>query len=131
MLIGELAKKSGLSRDTIRYYETRGLLPSPIRRDNQYKEYCEDAVSRLAFIRDMQELGFTLKEASQFIELSETGNATCQNTGPLIQAHLHSIDTKIDKLIEMRERINQSFTACEGNALTDSCTPIAEPLREC
>ncbi|MFP6584109.1 MAG: MerR family transcriptional regulator [Candidatus Hydrogenedentota bacterium] len=128
MLIGELVKNTGLSRDTIRYYETRGLLEEPIRRDNKYKEYTEATIPRLDFIKEMQGLGFTLKETGQFIELFESGNATCQNTGPHLQAHMKRIDEKIDQLVAMRERMQQSFTACEGNSLTDQCSPITIPL---
>lgn len=128
MLIGELAKRANLSRDTIRYYETRGLLPGTSRRDNRYKEYPDDAVRRLTFIKDMQELGFTLRETGELIELFDTGNATCRNTGPHIQQHLQSIDEKIEKLTAMRAHMQETFTACTGNALDDPCTPITETL---
>jgi DNA-binding transcriptional MerR regulator len=128
MLIGELVKSTGLSRDTIRYYETRGLIDEPIRRDNKYKEYSEETVSRLDFIREMQGLGFTLKETAQFIGLFESGMATCENTGPYLQAHMQNIDDKIERLIAIRERLRESFTACNGNGPNDPCSPIVDPL---
>lgn len=128
MLIGELVKNTGLSRDTIRYYETRGLLDEPIRRDNKYKEYSDATIPRLDFIKEMQGLGFTLKETGQLIQLFESGNATCQNTGPHIQAHMKRIDDKIERLVAIRERMQESFIACDGNSLDDQCSPITVPL---
>ena len=68
MLIGELASKTGFSRDTIRYYETLGLIRPDFRRESRYREYSDTAVSTLRFIRNVKNLGFTLSEIKEMIE---------------------------------------------------------------
>ena len=130
MLIGELVDITGFSRDTIRYYETRGLLETPLRRDNKYKEYPKSAVNRLLFVREMQGVGFTLRQIGEFVDLVEAGEANCGNTGPKIQAHMNSIDEKIAQLEAMRARMEELFSSCAGNTLASPCTPIVEPLIE-
>jgi DNA-binding transcriptional MerR regulator len=62
MLIGELEKASGLGRDTIRFYEKRGLITPPLRRDNGYRDYTELTLAELRFVRRARELEFSLDE---------------------------------------------------------------------
>lgn len=65
MLIGELERASGLGRDTIRFYEKRGLITSPLRRDNGYRDYNEQTLAELRFVRRARELEFSLDEISE------------------------------------------------------------------
>lgn len=123
MLIGELAKKANVSRDTVRYYERRGLIDVVQRRENQYKEYADNSPDRLAFIHDMQEMGFTLADTRIFLSLIENGAATCENTAPTIAARLEDIDCKIARLKAMRARMKSAFKKC--SASTNRCSPIA------
>jgi len=75
MLIGELSKKTGFSRDTIRYYEKLGLIKEPARNgaDNNYKNYTETVLKRLLAIRKIKDFGFTLKETHGMLILFEEG----------------------------------------------------------
>lgn len=70
MQIGELARATGVSRSRIRFYEARGILPSPSRRDNGYREYSPATATMLTFIDRGQEMGFTLAELSAAIATS-------------------------------------------------------------
>lgn len=70
MQIGELARVTGVSRSRIRFYEARGILPSPSRRDNGYREYSSATATMLTFIDRGQEMGFTLAELSAAIATS-------------------------------------------------------------
>ncbi|MDR3715349.1 MAG: MerR family transcriptional regulator [Puia sp.] len=73
MLIGELVLKSGLSRDTIRFYEKQGLIKIGCkqRRNNNYKEYSEEVLKRLHTIKRMKNFGFTLNEAAGLLDMIE------------------------------------------------------------
>jgi len=128
MLIGEIVKQTGVTRDAIRHYEAKGLIPKPDRRDNNYKEYAPDTVLRIRFIQTMQHVGFTLRQTRSFAELQENGTATCANTGVHIQEHLAQLDAKITQLTTMRTELKAAFQTCAGNARDDLCMPIAGAL---
>jgi DNA-binding transcriptional MerR regulator len=129
MLIGELVQRAGVTRDTIRYYERRGLIEVTHRRDNRYKEYAANSAERLAFIHDMQDMGFTLSETETFLDLIERDAATCANTGPTIAGRLAAIDEKIARLQAMRARMVAAFDACDSPRRSKRavCAPIADP----
>ena len=126
MLIGELADATGLSRDTIRFYEKEGLLESAGRRDNNYKEYPESAIDQLRFIKALQDRAFTLSEIRELLALSHEGAATCGDVGARIRAKVQQIDTQIEALRAMKERLSTGFECCGGNSAEDTCTPVAE-----
>ena len=73
MLIGEVIEQCGVTRDTMRHYEAQGLIEIPARRDNNYKEYSPDTVKRVNFIRDMQGVGFTLRQTRELLALYDGG----------------------------------------------------------
>lgn len=77
MLIGELEKASGLSRDTIRFYERIGLISRPTRRANGYREYCQHTVAELRFIRRARALGFALDDIRIAIPMLKEPPARC------------------------------------------------------
>ena len=74
---GELAKQAGVNVETLRVYERKGILPQPPRRASGYREYPPDAVDRIRFIKRAQELGFTLKEIKELLELGADPQTTC------------------------------------------------------
>jgi len=84
MTIGKLAKRAGVGVETIRFYERKGLLPEPPRRYSGYREYPESAIDRVRFIRRAKELGFTLKEIGELLELRIRPGTTCRQmaSGP-------------------------------------------------
>jgi DNA-binding transcriptional MerR regulator len=126
MLIGELAESTGLSRDTIRYYEKEGLLNVAERRDNNYKEYAETAADQLRFIKALQDRGFTLGEIRELLAVSAEGPVTCGDVGARIREKVGAIDAQIAALEAMKARLQGSFECCRGNSQGDVCTPIAE-----
>ncbi len=81
MLIGELSSKTGLSRDTIRFYEKQGLISvaRKERRFNNYEEYSEETLQRLLSVKVIKSFGFTLNEASDLLDMIEMNEATCNN----------------------------------------------------
>ena len=108
MLIGKLAKETNASHDTIRYYESLGLLDAPPRpnRFNNYKDYPESNVARIGFICELQSYGFTLREIDEIMKMSKKENFTCGSASPLIEAKLRDVESEISGLEERRLRLN-------------------------
>lgn len=75
--IGNVAKRVGISVDTVRFYEKKGLLPLAPRRESGYRDYPEDTVRRLRFIRNAREIGFTLDEIQGLLSLGSDGDSAC------------------------------------------------------
>lgn len=110
MQIGELAAATGLSRDTLRYYEKRGLLTAR-RSGNGYRDYPEEAAGWLRYIRMAQALGFTLQEIEADLPLlaalTRDSAATAEALRAALQAKLAEIDRRIDGLQALRGELTQ------------------------
>lgn len=108
MLIGELSALSGLSKDTIRYYEKLGLIKvyKKSRRENNYKEYTEEVLERLEIIKRAKHLGFTLKEIDEFMHSWLTKSLSDAERIELFKSRILLIDQKIEKLNEVKGYIN-------------------------
>lgn len=97
--IGEVAKESSVSIDTIRYYEKEGLIQKALRSEGGFRLYGRDAVSRLAFIRRAQHFGFTLNEIKQIMRQSRKGlQPCCNHVNKLLQSKLEELEGKIAEL---------------------------------
>ncbi len=105
MKIGQLADRCGVSTKTIRYYEDIGLLAEPARTSSGYRNYSDDAVERLRFVRDAQATGLTLAEIASVLELKGSGERSCGHTMALIDEHLASIDRQIEQLAAARAQL--------------------------
>jgi DNA-binding transcriptional MerR regulator len=121
MLIGELVAKTGLSRDTIRFYEKQGLVQvgRKQRRDNNYKEYPAEMVDRLQTIRRMKHFGFTLNEVADLLDMIEVNEATCDNVSGLIEKKVELLDMKIREMIALRNQLIAGVTKCKN-----CCAPV-------
>jgi MerR family transcriptional regulator, copper efflux regulator len=102
MLISELAAKTGVSTDTIRFYEKQGLLQpdGTVRGDNNYRHYTDEAVEKLNFIIRGKKLGFTLKEIK--IIIAEWDSVSPERAADFIQLKVERIEAKIEQLQEFR-----------------------------
>jgi DNA-binding transcriptional MerR regulator len=103
--IGELAAASGSTTKTLRFYEDNGLLPPPNRAPNGYRDYTEDAVHRLDFIRRGRAAGLTLAQIHDIIELRDTGTAPCRHVAELLDQRLAALDAQIADLRTLRESV--------------------------
>ena len=104
MQIGEVARRTGVSTMTIRYYEDIGVMPRPQRASNGYRDYQTDAIERLRFVRDARETGLTLAEISSILELRGQGEATCHHVLELLERHLEDVDRRIETLRASRDQ---------------------------
>ena len=105
MKISELAGRAGVSAKTVRYYESIGLLPDPGRTASGYREYGDDALERLTFVRDAQAAGLSLKESGQILDMKDAGHGTCEHTRGLLDRHLVDIDAQIASLEAARAEL--------------------------
>jgi MerR family transcriptional regulator, copper efflux regulator len=127
MRIGELAKRSGFSRDTIRFYEKMGLirLSGKERNRNQFKDYPETVLRRLLAIRRIKDYGFTLQETLGVLILFEEGVLEPARGLRFIKRKIDRIDEKIREMKEMRDRLE----AVVANYFTEYC-PLGKILKE-
>lgn len=116
MLLGEVIKRSGFPKDTIRFYEKKGLikLNRKDRRDNNYKEYSDEVLERLLFIRSLKTLGFTLKEIEDFLHLKEMDEATCEGLRPKFNEKIAKIEDQIKDLKNLKAHLYATLTKCEN-----------------
>lgn len=117
MLIGELVERTGLTKDTIRFYEKKGLisLDGKGRRDNNYKEYSEKVLDKLMLIRKLKDLGFTLNEIDTFLELWREEDASCQNLKYTLENKITLVNEQLQRLAELRNRLSESLTKCNND----------------
>jgi len=128
MKIGELSKQSGVSIDTIRYYEQRGLIPAVIRTAAGYRQYASSDVVRLRFIVQAKELGFTLEEIAQLMTL-RAGGSSCAEVRAVAEAKAAEIDARIQKLARMRRTLITLAEQCEQSSEADPC-PILKSMEK-
>lgn len=113
MKIGQVAEQAGVSVDTVRFYERRGLLPIPERLASGYRTYTPATVERIRLARRLQALGFTLDEVVDALHATDQGNATCASERWRLEAVLERIDTKIAELRTVRREVTTVMGACD------------------
>lgn len=127
LTIGQLAKNAGVNVETIRYYERRGLMPEPPRRESGYRQYGPDFVVRIQFIKRAQELGFSLNEIAELLALRVDSNAVCSDVKQRAEVKIANIETKIQTLQQMKQALVALVAVCNENGTTSEC-PILETL---
>lgn len=127
LTIGHLARKAQVNVETIRYYERRGLIPKPPRRESGYRQYSEDAVSRIQFIKRAKELGFSLKEILELLSLRVDPNTTCGDVKSRAEAKIAEVEEKMMALQRIKKALTKLTALCRGSGPTSEC-PIIEAL---
>ena len=106
--VGELAKAAGVSTDTLRHYERKGLL-RPRRSGNGYREYPEHALERVRMIRQALAVGFTLDELGTIFSVFDRGGAPCQQVRGLAATKLTEIERHLQDVTAMRDELRESL----------------------
>jgi MerR family copper efflux transcriptional regulator len=119
--IGQLAEQAGVKVATLRYYERRGLLPEPPRRDSGYREYGEENVARIDFIKNAQALGFSLKEIQELLKLRVDPTTTCEEVTKQGEIKLAQIADKIRALQRMQDALVQLLAVCNSGSPHRQC----------
>jgi MerR family mercuric resistance operon transcriptional regulator len=125
--IGQLAKKAKVNIQTVRYYERRGLIPEPPRRESGYRQYSQADLDRLQFIRHAKDLGFSLKEISELFALRVDPHTTCLDVKRRTEAKIADVEEKIQALQRIKEALTHLVGLCRGRGPTSEC-PILEAL---
>ena len=127
--IGTVARLAEVSVDAVRYYERRGLLPPPQRRESGYRVFSETTVDRIRFVKQLQTLGFSLDDVGAVLTMLDDRTATCANQQPRMEAVLHRIDGEIAELRATRKRIARVLEQCQnGGCRWTVGVPVAQPL---
>lgn len=126
---GEVAEQADVTVQTVRYYERRGLLPEPPRSSGGFRQYSPDHVDRIRFIKRAQDLGFTLEEAHELLQLRVTPEADRADVRAVAQDKIDEVEDKIRTLRRIRDSLDELVEACEGHGSTSEC-PILDALEE-
>ena len=119
MLIHELAQQTGVSSQTIRYYESIRLMTRPKRAKNNYRDYAPADVERLRFISGARGLGFTLDDIREILIVRDGGQAPCVQVLETLDHRLQELDRRIAALIALRETLSQLHREGETLPLDD------------
>lgn len=122
-----LAREVGVNVETIRYYERHGLLPKVPRTASGYRQFSEDHAIRLRFIRRAQELGFTLKEVKELLEIRVKPGSGCADVRRKAEAKTADVDQKIRHLQAIRKALLKLTATCAGLGPVTDCS-ILEAL---
>ena len=121
--IGRVAATSGVSADTIRYYERLGLLPAPARTASGYRQYSDGVVHRLSLIKNAQRFGFSLAAIRGFLRVREAGGKPCHEVRAAAQRMLEAMDSQIAELVSTRTRMRHTLREWDR---TLEATPAGE-----
>ena len=123
----QLANSAGVNVETLRYYERRGLLPEPPRRASGYRQYSQDDVARLQFIKRAKELGFTLQEVQELLNLRVDPDTPCAMVKRRADLKIIDIEEKLRSLKKIKKALNKLAATCSGRGPVGDC-PILEAL---
>lgn len=129
LTIGQVAQQAEIGVETVRFYEREGLIDNPSRRPSGYRQYEPDVVDRLRFIRRAKDLGFTLREIKELLELRLDPKSNCTDVKPRALAKINEIDSKIATLQRMKEALVKLTRACSGKGTISDC-PILDALED-
>jgi DNA-binding transcriptional MerR regulator len=105
VLIGALGDATGVPAKTLRYWETKGLLHKPARTGGGYRDYPDDTVDRVAFIRHAQAAGLTLHQIGEIIAIRDDGKAPCTHAADLVIERLTEVEIRLHKLEQTRDAL--------------------------
>lgn len=125
--IGEVARRAGVGVETVRFYEREGLLEEPPRRASGYRQYSQEAVKRIGFIKRAKTLGFSLKEIGELLLLRVDAQTSCNEVMQRTEAKIAEVERKLVELQRMRQALLQVHSLCVGQGPTGSC-PMLEAL---
>lgn len=121
MKIGQLARATGTSAETIRYYEHIGLMRRPERTESNYRDYAPADADRLAFIRHARGLGFELADIRSLLGLADQPDRDCDEADRIASGHLKAVERKITRLEKLRKELRRMVGQCRGGNASGCC----------
>jgi MerR family mercuric resistance operon transcriptional regulator len=126
MRTGELAEQAKVNVQTLRYYERRGLLPEPARTSSGYRQYSDDAVRVVRFVKRAQQLGFTLTDVEDLLQLAGGGPESCDSVRAMSTEKIADLDRRIAELRAMRNALADLARTCERPRAERECPILQE-----
>ena len=126
MNIGNAAKRSGVTAKTIRYYESIGLIPKASRADNGYRDYSDNDVETLRFIKRSRNLGFAIEDVSNLLDLWRNKGRASADVKAVATKHIEEVEQRIEELESIRDTLKHLTSCCQGNDRPDC--PILDGL---
>lgn len=125
MRIGEMAAQAGVPTATVRYYERRGLIAEATRTPAGYRQYGEETARRLRFIKHAQELGFSLEEIQQMLELRVEDPAACARVEATTRRKIRAVRQRLTELKRLELTLQELVGSCEQHGRTEPCPILA------
>jgi MerR family mercuric resistance operon transcriptional regulator len=122
----EVASRAHVNAQTLRYYERRGLLPEPARTRSGYRDYGDDAVRVVRFVKRAQQLGFTLDDIEDLLHLAGGGPESCDEAKARASARVIDLQRRIDELTGMRDALSRLIATCEEPRAQRDCPILQE-----
>ncbi len=116
MTIGRLARRAGLTVDTLRFYERQGIIARPRRSISGYRNYSEDVVERLQFVKDAKGLGFSLREIRELLSMGVRSTRECGPITRKAEAKLAEMAGEIARLQRLQRTLRKMVRDCQGCA---------------
>jgi MerR family mercuric resistance operon transcriptional regulator len=127
LTIGQVAKQTRVTVETVRFYEKQGLIGTPQRSDAGYRQYPEDTVKRVRFIQNAKDVGFTLKDIAELLALRREPGTSCTDIKLRATRKMEEVDRKIQDLDHIRDALAGLIMTCSGSGAASQC-PILEQL---
>lgn len=127
--IGQVAKQTGITVETVRFYEKQGLIDAPRRSQSGYRQYPQDTIKRVRFIQNAKEVGFTLKDIAELLALRQEPGTSCADIQQRATLKIDEVDQKIRDLNRIRNALARMITKCSETGGLSQC-PILEELDE-
>lgn len=129
--IGRAAKAAGVNVETIRFYERKGLIEQPPKpAGGGPREYDGETISRIRFVRQAQEIGFSLREIGELLSLRADPDADCADVRNRAIEKRQEVQVKLDQLSHMREALDDLIASCPGGGDVKACTILEAMERQ-
>ncbi len=126
LTIGQAAQRAGVGVETIRFYERKGLIRQPQRpKTGGYRDYSGDIVGRIRFIRQAQDLGFSLRDVADLLGLRADPDSDCAQVQKRAREKLDEVERKVARLRDIGASLRQVIAACPSRGGLDGCSIIA------
>jgi Cu(I)-responsive transcriptional regulator len=125
--IGQVAKRTGVTVETVRFYEKQGLIAAPQRSDAGYRQYPPKTVKRVQFIQNAKQVGFTLKDIGELLDLHRKSGTSCADIKLIARQKIEEVDQKIHELQCIRDALGRMVMKCSDGGELNEC-PILEEL---
>jgi Cd(II)/Pb(II)-responsive transcriptional regulator len=126
MKIGELAQIAGCQTVTIRFYERKGLLNEAARSDANYRQYGQQDVERLAFIRNCRALSLTLREIERLIAIQKDPTLECDEVNDYLDRHLAEVQRQMESLSSLEKQLKRLRKQCLTPRTSMNCGVLSQ-----